>query len=107
MADYNQNLVFNGLGTFSITIPTAATYFVEGKISIPRLASGSGASSLVAVVNKNGSAIYTGVAGADGLAVYNTVFAAGDVLAIVLSSGAPADQGLNKIKTTISIGVGQ
>lgn len=103
---FNQNLTFNGLGTLSVTIPDAGAYFVEGHISIPTLTNGGGVSALVVTVNQNGSPIYTGVAGAEGFRVTANC-AASDVIAMIFSSSAAADLGLNVIKSVISIGVGQ
>lgn len=106
MANYNQNLVFNGLGTLSITVPVAGSYFCEGKISLPTLTNGGGVSACLVTINQNGSPIYTGQAGAEGFKT-DIVCAALDVIAIVLSSSAAADQPLNVIKSTISIGIGE
>lgn len=104
---YNQNLTFAGLGTLSITVPLAGAYFVKGKISLPTLSKGdSSPSALVVVVNQNGSPVYTGQAGAEGFYV-DISCAANDLIAMVFSSAAAVDQGLNVIKSTISIGLGQ
>lgn len=105
MAAYNQNLVFNGLGTLSITVPVAGTYFVSGNISIPTISTGSSPSSCLVVINKNGSPVFTGNAGDEGFYA-NFVCAAADVVAVVFSSSAAVDQLLNVIKSTISIGLG-
>lgn len=105
MAAYNQNLVFNGLGTLSITVPVAGTYFISGNISIPTISTGSSPSSCLVTINQNGSPIYTGVAGAEGFYT-SMVCAAADVIAVVFSSSAAVDQLLNVIKSTISIGLG-
>lgn len=106
MATYNQNLVFNGLGTVSVTVPVTGDYFVDGILSLPMLISGGGASSVVVVVNQNGSPVYTGNAGASGFYT-NLSCAANDVIAVVFSSAAAADQPFNIIKSNISIGQGQ
>lgn len=104
---FNQNLTFNGLGTLSITVPLAGAYFVSGKISLPTLSKGDSApSACLVVVNQNGSPVYTGIAGAEGF--YTDIScAANDVIAMVFSSAAAVDQGLNVIKSVISIGQGQ
>lgn len=103
---YNQNLTFNGLGTLSITVPQAGAYFVDGKISLPSLTNGGGVSACLVTINQNGSPVYTGIAGAEGF--YTDIScAAADVIAIVFSSAATPDQGLNVIKSTIAIGLGQ
>lgn len=106
MAQVEQNAVFCGLGTFTYVAPIAGPYFVEGKSSIPTLSNGGGVSSLLTVVNVNGSPVYTGVAGAEGFYVVTTL-AALDSVTIVFSSAAAVDQGLNVIKSTISLGRGE
>lgn len=105
MPQYAQNLAFNGLGTLSVTVPSAGDYFCEGHITIPTITNGGGQSSLLVVVNQNGSPVYTGQAGAEG---FRTVVscAANDVIAIVFSSSNPNDLVLNAIKSVISIGQG-
>lgn len=105
MATFNQNAVFSGLGTFSVIVPIAGPYFIEGKSTIPTLVNGGGQSQLVATINQNGSPIYTGVAGAQGFRT-DVTCAANDTIAIVLTSAAAPDLGLNVIKTTIDIGQG-
>jgi hypothetical protein len=104
MADNNQNVVFNGLGTLSNKILSAGLYFVEGKISLPTITNGGGASSLLVVVNQNGSPIYTGKVGADGFKTEVNALA-NDLLTIVFSSSSPADQVLNGIKSVVSFGL--
>lgn len=105
MANFNQNVSFAGLGTFSTTLQDAGPYFVEGKMSIPTLTNGGGISALVVTVNQNGSPIYTGTAGAEGF--YKSFNAAAlDVIAVVFSSANAVDAGLNVVKATISIGSG-
>ena len=103
----NQNLTFAGLGTLSVTIPQAGAYFFKGKISIPTIAKGDvGPSSCLVTINQNGSPVYTGIAGAEGF--YTDIACAlNDVIAMVFSSAAAVDQGLNVIKSTISYGLGQ
>lgn len=106
MAQFNQNLTFCGLGTFSMSIPSTGPYFVEGKISIPTLTNGGGVSALVVTINQNGSPVYAGTAGAEGF-YYDGAFTAADTLAIVFTSANAVDAGLNVIKAVISIGSGQ
>jgi hypothetical protein len=103
---WNQNFTATGLSTLSTYAPAAGPAFVKGKVQVPTLVNGGGASSVVVTVNQNGSPIYTGVAGAEG---FYTVMscALNDVIAVVFSSSAAADQGLNVIKSEISIGSGQ
>lgn len=106
MAVYNQNFVFNGLGTQSFIVPVAGPGFVEGKSDIPTLVNGGGASSLVVTVNQNGSAIYTGNAGANGF--YTTFLGAlNDTIAVVYTSAAAPDNAYNAIKSKIDIGGGE
>lgn len=106
MSNFNQNLVTSGLGTTSVTVPDAGPYFVEGKISLPSIPTGSTPSAVLVVVNKNGSPVYTGVAGATGF--YCTITCAAlDVIAVVLSSSSAVDNVINAIKTTIEIGYGE
>lgn len=103
--NFAQNLVFNGLGTLSFTIPQDGSYRFDGKISIPTIVNGGGPSSLLVVVNQNGSPVYTGVAGAEGFKVDLSCLL-GDVIAMVFSSSAAADLALNVIKSTIAISQG-
>jgi len=106
MSNYAQNLVFNGLGTLSLSVPDAALYVVSGKISLPTLVNGGGESALVVEVQQNSSSKYTGEPGAEGFSVELSC-AVGDVIDIIFSSSAAADQGLNVIKSAISISGGQ
>lgn len=106
VASYDQNLVFNGLGTLSLEVPSAGVYFVKGKLLLPTIVSGAGASSVLVTINQNGSPIYVGQAGAEGFYA-DLSCAAFDTIAIVLTSSAAADLVLNAVKTTISIGMGQ
>lgn len=102
MSNYYVNLTSNGLTTVSTVVPAANTYAIDGKISISTPSNSGDKSALVVVINKNGSPVYTGTAGSEGF--YTTVAcAASDTITIVFSSAAAADQGLNKIKSTISI----
>lgn len=106
MANFSQNLVLSGLGSTSITVPVAGPYFFDAKISLPTLTNGGGLSACLAVVNQNGSPIYTGQAGAEGFRATATC-AVGDIMQFVLSSSNTADQGLNVIKTVIALGTGE
>jgi hypothetical protein len=107
MANFNQDIVSVGLNSVSFEVPPggAGPCYVEGHISLPTLSAGGGVSALVVTVNKNGGPVYVGQAGAEGFRVQLAV-AALDVLQVVMSSGAAADQGLNVIKANISIGSG-
>lgn len=103
---YNQNIAFAGLGSITMIVPQAGAYFLEGKLSLPRLAAGSTQSSVVVTVTQNASNKYTGIAGADGFYL-DLNCAAGDTLVVTLASGAAGDQGLNVIKMNLSVGQGQ
>jgi len=103
---YSQNFVFAGLGTLSFEVPDAGPFFVDVKSTIPTLTAGGGISALVITINLNGSPVYTGAAGAQGAYVVFSV-AAKDVITVVFSSAAIPDQGLNVIKSTISVGYGE
>lgn len=106
MDNFNQNVVFAGLGTESFTIPITGVYFIEGHLSLPTLVGGGGASSVLVTINQNGSPVYVGNAGAEGF--YKDLSCVlGDVIAVVLSSAAAADAPLNVIKANISIGLGE
>jgi len=105
MNNFSQNVSFVGLGTYTFVAPFAASFFFEGKMTIPTLTNGGGVSSLLVVVNLNGSPVYTGIAGAEGFRT-DIACALADVVTIVLSSADTPDQGLNVIKSTFSIGSG-
>lgn len=102
----NTTQVMVGLGTMTFTCPIAGTYRVTCDLTeMPP-------SSLSVVVNKNGSPVYTAPALSPtqpGLRFVVDVLqaAASDVITVVLSSSAPADNTLNSIKSSISIGNGQ
>lgn len=106
MANFSNSRSVQGLGTIaSITVPTTDRYTIRGKIALPTLSEGAGKSAVVAVVNVNGSPVYTGQAGAMGFET-SPFCSANDVITVVLSSAASPDQGNNVIKTTISISEG-
>lgn len=105
MANFNQEFVFNGLGTLSTNAPLAGNYFLEGHTSLPTLSNGGGVSACLVTINQNGSPVYTGVAGAEGFRTTLSC-AAADLIAVVFSSSAAADQGKNVIKSNISFGLG-
>ena len=103
--NYNQNLSFSGLGTFTFVVVQAGPYFIEGKLYLPTIVNGGGASAVVVTINQNSSPVYVGTAGAEGFKA-DINCAANDSIAIVLSSAAAPDQGLNNVKSTFSIGQG-
>lgn len=102
MSHYKHNEVFEGLGTVTIVIPAAGRYSFDGKISLPKNSDNNAQSSLVVVINKNGSPMYTGFAGAQGFFV-KILCAAADSITIVFSSADLDDQSSNVIKSTISV----
>jgi hypothetical protein len=108
MAQYSQNLVFQGLGTISVTAPFAMTSLVvESKSSIPTLTNGGGVSALVSVVKQNASTILTSATGASGIRAVIPNVAAGDVISIVYTSANAVDAALNAIKSQIVIWQGE
>lgn len=104
---FNQNVTIAGLNSYSVAVPAAGVYFLDGKVQIPTVSSGGGASgAVVTITNGTGPVtLYTGTAGKDGFKI-DTVCAAGDVLTVALTSAASADQGLNAVKTVVAIGSG-
>ena len=108
---FNQNFTATGLSTLTASVPQAGPTFVKGKLSLPTLVGGGGASSCVVTVSQtplSGSptVVYTGSAGAEGFFV-NILCAAQDTVTVALSSSAAPDQPLNVIKAQIQIGSGQ
>ena len=105
---YKGRFVFDGLGTLSVTVPTALspnTFFVRVKSIIPTLVNGAGASSLVITINQNGSPVYVGQVGAEG-AYANLSVADQDVIAVVFSSASSNDSSLT-VKSVIEMGAGE
>lgn len=108
-ANFNQNSTFGGLGTAaSAKVPDAGIYQVNVSLTLPSIPAGSPlASAVVAVVNKNGSPVYTGSAGSRGFQTQVSC-AAADVIAVVLSSsGLAQDNEPNAVKSTISISLAE
>ena len=105
MSNYNTSEVFNGLGTFVIGVGDTGTYTLQGTITLPSISQGaSGNSSVVVTITTTGAGlIYTGAAGAKGFEISNVSAAAGDTISIALSSANAVDQGLNIIKTTVTV----
>lgn len=104
MAQNGQNLTVTGLGTFALPITSTGQWNVKGKITLPSISEGNTVnSSIVVTMNINGgSTLYTGVAGAEGFETGSSA-TAGDTLNVILTSAATVDQGLNTVKTTISL----
>lgn len=114
-----QSTVIAGLGTQTFNVVTAALYTCEFKIFVPYQASGSsnnssvttGGSSLVVVVNLNGSPVLTTSVPSPTQAIVGGSVriqaAVGDVITVVLSSAAAADNALNAIKGIVNIYQGE
>lgn len=105
MPSYNQNLVFQGLGTISVQVPDAGIYSVDGKITLPTITTAGVQSALVVTINKNGSPVYVGSPSARGF-FSKVSCAANDTIAVVFSSASAVDAALNVIKSNISISLG-
>lgn len=115
----NQSTVIAGLGTQTFNVVTAGLYTVEFKIFVPYQASGSsnnssvttGGSSLVVVVNNNGSPLLTTSAPSPTQPIVGgsvrVQCAANDVITVVLSSSAAADNALNAIKGIVNLYQGE
>jgi hypothetical protein len=106
MAQSSVQAVFSGLGTLAIQVPNVGTYSLQGNISLPSINQGATANSQVIVtINVNGgSTLYTGAAGAQGFVFLPiTIASANSTVNVILSSATGVDQGLNLIKTTVSI----
>ncbi len=106
---FNKNFSLGNLGSESTVVPASGAYFVEGKLQLPRVASGSSAPSSVIVTVENEtteSTLYTSTAGDDGFYVdFNA--AAGDEILVTLSSSDAVDVALNAVKCEVAIGSGQ
>jgi len=97
-------MVLNGLGTQQQSVGAAGTYDCIISLNLPTISKGDPASSqVVTVIKQNGSTIYTGLAGAEGTMI-TVVCAAGDIIAVQLSSAAAVDQGLNAVRGIVAIG---
>jgi len=106
MANFYTTQTSPGLGTIlTVKVPTQDRYRVSGKITLPTIPEGAMQSSVVAVVNVNGSPVYTGQVGARGFET-SPFCNANDIITVVLSSANVADQGLNVVKTTVAISEG-
>jgi hypothetical protein len=84
-----------------VGIPTAGTYIVDGKLTLPALQEGSAKDSqCVATVSRNSTVIYTSNPGDRG---FNTSIpcSAADVISIVISS---ADATETRMRCTVAVG---
>lgn len=115
----NTSTVVTGLGTQTYTFTAAGLYTCAVNFTIPYKASGmpgdssvtTGGSALHIVVNLNGSPILTIDAGSPtapsmGSSVHFQA-AVSDVLTVVLTSSAAADQALNVIKGIVNLYQGE
>jgi hypothetical protein len=100
---YSQTFESVGLTTLTFSVPVAGSYTLFVKTTIPTLTNGGGVSQCVTTVKQNGTTIYTSTAGAQGFQTAVTC-ALNDTLSVAYSSAATPDQGLNVIKSTVSIG---
>jgi len=105
--NFRKSIEFCGLGTAANqAVPDSDMYVVAGTLTIPSIPAGSStASSVVVVVNKNGSPVYTGNPGSKGFKV-DVVCVAADVLSVVLSSAAAVDNVINAVRSTITMSKG-
>jgi hypothetical protein len=103
--DFTQNTVFNGLGIITFIAPFAGDYTFSGKITLPTATNSGTQSQLVVTINKNGASVYTGLPAAEGYKLVQNLLTT-DTITIVFSSSAPVDQGLNVIKTSLSVNAG-
>ncbi len=113
----NTSTVVGGLGTqtYTVTSATAGFLTVDFKCFVPYQASGSsndssvttGGSSLVVVVNLNGSPVLTTSAPSPTQPIVGGSVrlqcVATDVITVVLSSSAPVDNARNAIKSIINV----
>jgi len=107
MPNYNDNGSYVGLGTYEVLkAPTTGIYTFQAKLSLPSITKGDAtSSSVIAVINRNGSPIYTSQLGADGFST-TTSLTLNDVVTVVLSSAAAVDQGKNTVRMTLSVWAG-
>ncbi len=102
---FSQSGELAGLGTYTVSAPTAGIYGIDWKNYIPRLSQGGTQSSLVTTIVQNSSTVFTSSAGSDG-GHFDLLCAAGDSINLVTSSAAAGDQGLNLIKTQVAVSSG-
>jgi hypothetical protein len=106
---FSLNTTVVGLITQLIGIPTANMYYLKGTLTLPDISKGNTANSQVVVTitqtphGGSPTTIYTGLPGAEGFGIEINA-AALDIFAVTMSSSATVDQGLQAVKTTISVG---
>lgn len=104
MATISSHIVLNGLESSSTSIPIAGFYNVRCDLNLPTIPESSPSNSqVVATFTQNGTPVYTSKPGDLG-AQFNLSCAAGDVIAVVLSSGAAIDQPTNVVRGTVVLG---
>ena len=105
---FNQSSAIAGLNSYSVALPNVAPYIFNWKSQLPTVVGGGGASSAVMTITDTTASVtvYTGVAGAEGGSCVYSVPTAGNVLQFALSSANANDQGLNVIKTELTISQG-
>jgi len=123
MANFIVNTSQEGLGTYSVTIPTTDIYMIQGTLTLPNIVpsvlagpgggagTGSGGgpeipSQVVVVVNQNGTPRFTSSPGSEGFILRALPCTAGDVLTFVRSSSLSQDQQPNAVKMTLAISEG-
>lgn len=105
MAQFYGVQSLNGIQTVSVfTAPSAGIYFIEGKLSLPQISTSGSASAVIALVKKNGSTQYTGIAGASGFSIPAITLAANDAITVQLSSSAAIDLVTNNVSGQIVYG---
>lgn len=104
MANYYARGISNGLVTYNMAVPEAGTYKLKGSIDLPTIPEGESTNSqvVVTITINSGSAVYTGPLGSKGFE-FTSARSANDIFNITLSSSAPIDQGLNKIKLNLAL----
>lgn len=99
---FNQNEVFQGLGTLAIGVPEAGFYTVDVKSTIPTLVDGGGVSGLTITIKNGVTTKYSGAAGNQG-AWTQFQCAAGDTINIVFASSNAVDSSINAVKSVIAV----
>lgn len=120
MSNFNQSSSFQGLNTYTFTVPTTDTYSFQGTVTPPKYpttatqGTGGGAgtgtgggpdipSQVLITINKNGTPVYTGTAGQQGFQLNGLACTAADVITIVPASSLTQDKQPNAVRITIAI----
>lgn len=105
MANFSGVQSLNGIQTVAcFTALDAGIYFIEGKLSLPQIPTAGAASAVIALVKKNGSTQYTGVAGASGFSIPSITLAAADAITVQLTSSAACDLVTNAVSGQVAFG---